>query len=51
MSHARVDGLESGGQPRTAVGDDEQQFVSLQAAAVQIVEQRFPVGLALAMGA
>ena len=51
MRHARIHGLDGRGQPRTSVGDHQQQLVSLQAAPVEIVEQRLPVRLALAVGA
>ena len=51
MRGARINGLDGRSQSGTTVGDHQQQFVALQAVPVEIVEQRFPVGLTLAFGA
>ena len=51
MQHPRVDGLDRGRQSGTAVGDDQQQLLALQSAPVQIFQQSFPGGLALASAA
>ena len=51
MGGARVHGLDGRRQAGTSVGDDQQQFVALQTATIEVVEQRFPVGLAFAFGA
>jgi len=47
----RINGLDGCSQSGATVGDDEQKLVALEAAPVKIVEQRFPVRLALAFGA
>src|SRR5271157_6636870 len=46
-----VHGLDGRGQPRTAVGDDQQQLLAFQPAAIQILEQTFPGALAFALTA
>jgi hypothetical protein len=51
MAHPRVDRLDRSRQSRAAVGDDQQQLLALQPAAVKIFEQAFPVGLTLAPAA
>src|SRR4051794_9778873 len=50
MGHTGIHGLNSGRQSRTSIGDDQQKLVCFQSAAIEVVEQGFPVRLALALG-
>src|ERR1039457_7226268 len=51
MQRPRIDRLDRCCQSRTAIGDDQLQVLALQSAAIQILQQPLPIGLALAPGA
>jgi hypothetical protein len=51
VPHLRIHGLDRRRQASTAVGNDQSQGFALQPAPVQILEQGFPVRLALALAA
>ena len=51
MPHPRIDGGNRRRQAGTAVGNDQAQLLAFQPAPVEISEQAFPVGLALALAA
>src|SRR5580704_19109845 len=51
MQRSGIDGLDGCGQPGTTIGDNQQQLLALQSAAIQILQQTFPGALAFAFTA
>jgi hypothetical protein len=51
MPYPRIDGGNGRRQPGTTVGDNQPELLAFQPASVEILEQTFPVGLALPLAA
>src|SRR5208282_6780558 len=51
MRHSGINGGNRRRQSGTAIGDDQAQLLAFEPAPIQIAEQAFPVGLALALAA
>jgi len=50
VQHPGIDRLDGGPPARTTIGHDHLQLVALQSPAIEIVQQPFPVCLALSLG-